>query len=222
MPLAGLSFLPYAFALTLNATATPSLCMRVEKPKIYVTLSGDDDAPIIDQTEAQADFKSGTVDDAAYMKGVTRSAVGVNIKQKVDTGVQPFSLSHFSCLWYDTIEVELTYKPVIKISQELRNDSCEYNAVLTHQRKHIDADRKIVKKYMTLIEEDITRALQKSGTYGGPYNNDKVQSVSTAMQIYIQKTVRKTLDQLEIERAKAQKTIDTPDEYYAVRNQCTF
>lgn len=221
MLLAGLSFLPYAFALTLNATATPSLCMRVVEPNIFVTLP-EDKTPTIEHIDVHSDQNSDKLDDAAYMKGVTRGNVGVNIKQTVKTGVEAYTLSHFSCLWYETISVELNYDPIIQMSAELKPRTCEYETVLAHQQKHIAADRKIVKKYITVIEDDIKRALQKSGTFGGPYNDDKVQAVSNAMQAYIQQTVRKTLDRLETERTTAQKAIDTPDEYYAVRHQCGF
>ncbi len=125
-----------------------------------------------------------------------------------------------ACLHYDSVTVNMIINPTIYIARENPVGSCSYNAILEHEKKHVEADRIVVNKYAKRIGEALSYALNKYGATFGPFEASRVAAVQTKLQTYIDGIVKAEVDKMNKERMIIQQSIDSLEEYERVRRLC--
>lgn len=125
----------------------------------------------------------------------------------------------FYCLKMQVTDITLETSPVIQLAKNLRRGSCAYNAVLRHERRHVDTLENAHQEFARMLEERVKYAI---GTLAPPSLIDmsvieqEKESIISHLSAHIE-SVRTDFEQT-LEARQAQ--IDTPEEYNSVFSSC--
>lgn len=213
----GLDVLSAAGLLTL--AANPITCTVPKAPVVTVK-------PVVNRTRM---VESQSITELGQHKADTISPYGKHVEQLV-FGLHEGSLGlasatkigyrisewlELSCLYYDSVKVEIRLNPVIYVVREFRPGSCAYNAVLAHEKKHAAVDRAIVQKYAPLIGKEVQKAVNAAGALG-PYPIADMKSVQDRMLRHIETAVSSLELQMTEDQARRQQDVDSLEEYQYV------
>ncbi len=124
-----------------------------------------------------------------------------------------------TCFWVDHIEVMLRYEALdIYIASEYTRGSCQYQAILSHEKKHATVAQGYLDDYVQVI-----RSALASLAIPKPRDPRLVESVTEAqekMQATIEKLLRPVITKLRKTMEEAQNRIDSRAEYRRVETQC--
>lgn len=146
-------------------------------------------------------------------------AGGIELKHSASIGYISHPSYNMSCLWYDTLKIDIGIKPTIYIAREFNKGTCMHNAIMEHEMKHIQADIDIVNEYANKIGYDINRKLTDEYIYG-PIPSSGTADLQKAMMEDITAIIKKYIVELKTERRTAQQKIDSADEYDSVSAKC--
>lgn len=123
------------------------------------------------------------------------------------------------CLGLKALGLKVTFRPQIYVVAGVRKGTCEYNAVLEHEYKHLNTDLGIIRQYLSIIQRDAYRAL---GGLEAPVviAQNQLSATKERWNQTIQTRMDRLMKSIEAERERRQALIDTPDEYRRVANQC--
>ena len=158
-------------------------------------------------------FHSSSTTDG-YMEG------GIKMRWKVNFGNKNYSALGVTCLWYDTINIELELSPTIFIAQEVYQDPCNRKAVTEHEMKHVMVDRKIVNKYSKIIGNKVLSELKQRGFHVGPIKSQYAQQTVDRMQRTVDQIVNHEYEKMKLERIDLQRAVDSLEEYERVGALC--
>lgn len=144
---------------------------------------------------------------------------GIQLKSNIRVAWQTFPSHRRVCLWYDTIEWRLHFTPTIFMDKSIKRGSCEYDAVLEHELKHVDVDRKLIRKYRPKFEREIRKFVRKFGV-AGPYPIENTEKMKDYLSDVLAQHLSKLEAEMTAERMQRQQAIDTLEEYRRVQNQC--
>lgn len=123
------------------------------------------------------------------------------------------------CVWVDHIEVLLRYEALdIYIASEYTRGSCQYEAILTHEKRHAEVAQTYLDDYVQVI-----RSALASLSIPKPRDPRLVESVAAAeekTQATITKLLEPIIARLRKDMEEAQSKIDTRAEYRRVEKQC--
>ncbi len=203
----------------LTLAANPMTCTVPKAPVVAIK-------PIVGRTRM---IDSKSIAELGQHKSDTISPYGKHVEQLV-FGLHEGSLGlasstklgyrinewlELSCLYYDSVTIEIRLNPVIYVVREFRPGSCAYNAVLAHEKKHTAVDRAIVGKYAPLIGREVQKAVNAAGALG-PYPIADMKSVQDRMTRHIQNAVSSLELQMTEEQARRQQDVDSLEEYQSV------
>ncbi len=210
--------------LTLAAADPSTLCKMPKPTAINVVPRSEpvkyDYSRTLDQIQSQQidtvnpygfDTQSHT---AGFMKG------SVGMKHEVKLGNSFLKRYNAYCLWYDSVTLTIEIDPTIVIAKEKTQDKCEFNAIKTHELKHVTVDRQIVNKYSKTMGQKIYDGLKSRGFMVGPIPAKNAQEVATRMQQTIGQLIDLEYQKMGIERAERQGEVDSLEEYERVSAQC--
>ena len=142
---------------------------------------------------------------------------------KYESNIQVSSIRYpvgdISCLWIDKVIIDVVIDPTILIASEHPQGTCEHNAILEHEFKHIIADRNVVKDHVQSLRNAASNAVQKVGMVG-PKPQDTVEMYKKKMTDYIQEQLKTQMDDLYADRKARQIAIDNKQEYDRVDAVC--
>ena len=149
-----------------------------------------------------------------YMRGRVQMSQRVKINHQMVMG------NRGVCIWYESIDLDISIDPTIVLASELNKDECQFKAVYEHEMKHVMVDRKIVNKYAKSMGQKIYDGLGSRGFIVGPVKADNAQAVVDRMQKTVADILKLESQKLEIERMEKQQEIDSLEEYQRVSNLC--
>lgn len=179
-----------------------------------------------DFTKSKAELNNFDIDTISpYGPGAHTDVGGlmegeIQVSQKISFMFEEYRNSGQACVHYDKIDVKIHIDPTIYVASDFPPGSCEHNAVLGHERKHIKMDRLIVNKYAKRIGREIYRQISRAGFSYGPVNSSSVKSLQKQMQDNVSNIVKAETDRMNEERRRRQQGIDNLAEYERVRNAC--
>jgi hypothetical protein len=123
------------------------------------------------------------------------------------------------CFWAEQIEVTLRYEALdIYIASDYSRGSCQYNAILSHEKRHAEVARGYLDDYVQTIRSALTSlAIPKPRS---PLLVENVTGAQQKTQATIEKLLQPILARLRRDMEAAQGRIDTPAEYRRVEKQC--
>jgi hypothetical protein len=149
-----------------------------------------------------------------FMKGL------IKIEPEVSLGYMRYTRSGLACIWYDKINIEISVKPTIVIGREIYKDKCMKSAVITHEKKHVNADRKIVNKYSKIMGREVYKAIKSKGFKSSIIKSSEIKNVRDEMNQIVFNVVNSVHKNMEKERVRVQQAIDTREEYKYVASKC--
>ena len=124
------------------------------------------------------------------------------------------------CFWVDGIEVLLRYEALdIYVASEYPQGSCQYEAILSHEKKHADVARTYLDDYVQTIRSVLTSlSIPKPR---GPRLVASAAEAEEEIQATIARLLGPVIARLRADMQAAQSKIDTPTEYRRVERQCS-
>ncbi len=213
-----------AGSLLILAASGQSLCQMPKSTEINVIpktldIEYDYSRSLVDMQAEHVD----TIDpysfhDVTVTQGFMKGAI--KMQPRVKLAQQFFGRQNAMCLWYDTVDISIEIDPSIVIASEIRKDRCLHAAVLEHEMKHVDADRRIVNKYAKIMGQKVYSALKQRGFIAGPVRPEAAQAVATKMQNVVFQTLEHEYKRMNLERTEVQAEIDSLEEYERVNALC--
>lgn len=199
-------------------------CQLKLTPRIDITAS--DTSIVHDHTKSQQELDGmGTDTKSPYGKGV-RTHVGglmsgeVGISQKIRIMEETYPTLNAGCLYVDSVSVQINIKPTIYIARDFAKGGCMYNAIMEHEKKHIEVDREIVNRYKTRIRRGLEESFRRIGYGQGPFTKGRLPAEKKRIQEYAQSIVQGYSEQMSEERRRLQQAVDTLEEYNRVNAKC--
>lgn len=125
-----------------------------------------------------------------------------------------------TCVWFDEVGVDLTPASVrIYVPREYPVDSCEYLAVLEHEREHESVHQERLAAAAVEIERALTDARWLPAR-GNPLETEDRATAEAALNAKIRKVVTPVYESYKRELGRAQADLDRPDLYQWVAKRC--
>jgi hypothetical protein len=124
------------------------------------------------------------------------------------------------CLWVTKVQVQIGYDDrTIYVAKDFEKDTCEYKAILSHEAKHAVTDDSVLAEYNGRFRKNMSDAAIDGGM-AGPFKRIFLDDSKQKLAEQIQKAFDRTFADFQAARARAQKTVDTPEEYGRVKRIC--
>lgn len=145
---------------------------------------------------------------------------GGEIGFKAETRYKVIEADGAACVTLDRLDVTFYAKPEIHIASNFARSTCEYNAVMAHEKKHIAILRKFVREYSPKVKKSLVRFVSKLDTSAGPVGVSQVNLAQKEIETRILAEVKRLNDKMMPILAKRQQRLDNPQEYARVAAQC--
>ena len=144
----------------------------------------------------------------------------IQLKSNVSFAHETYKYLGRGCVYLKGVDVKIHLEPTIYIANDFEKGSCMYNAILTHEFKHVKEDQLIINKYTNLLGRALDRVVNEQGESFGPMRLHRMDETQLQVKDAIHRVVLKMNDKLNKERRKRQQAIDNIDEYKYVGNRC--
>lgn len=218
----GLEFV-MASHLLLQASSDVATCPVQKSARVDVRWRSE---PIkYDNTKTTAELNRRDIDsENPYGVHVSTDVGGLmSGKMEYRSGIQistvRYPTSRVSCLWVDKVVIDIIIDPTVQIASENPKGSCEYDAILEHEHRHVAIDRKVVTDHLNSIRAAAAGAVSKVGMVG-PKPDATVDDFKKKMTAYIQDAIKVSADTMYADRTKRQKALDNKAEYDRVSAKC--
>jgi hypothetical protein len=126
-----------------------------------------------------------------------------------------------TCVWFDEVTVDLAPASVqIFVPREYPEDSCEYTAILVHEREHERVHRERLEAAAKEIEDALTAAKWLPAR-GNPLEASDRAAAEAALNAKIRKVVTPVYEKYKEDLAAAQAELDKPELYQWVSKRCS-
>lgn len=141
----------------------------------------------------------------------------VDLRWFINYKVEPYG--NGNCFWVSVVNVELTYQQLdVNIAAEYEPGSCQYEAILDHEKEHVQVAQRILSPYAQQITQALTTL--SIPTRDLPALADSPEQARAQVQAVLRQTllpVHQRMNQLVRER---QAEVDTLDNYRRTWRQC--
>ena len=206
------------------ASASPKICQIPKPAEINVVPSTK---PLeIDTSRTLAEIAAQNIDtinpygynSVTHTNGFMQG--GIAMRSTVHLDYKQAPQRNAFCIWYDKVTIHIEITPKIVIAKEVAADKCMYNAVLTHEKKHVNVDRKIANKYAKAMGRVVFDGLKQRGFIAGPIPPENTQEISERMKKTVSQLIQLEYKKMEVEREEAQQAVDSLEEYEYVQSRC--
>ena len=118
------------------------------------------------------------------------------------------------------IDVKIYFSPKIYIVKEYTKGSCEHDAVLEHEKKHLKITQLVLNKYTERISKTLALAVNKYGTTYGPVPVEQTKDTYEHLKNYYAGIVRDEEQRMYDELQELHQQLDSKEEYDRVAKMC--
>lgn len=119
------------------------------------------------------------------------------------------------CAYPKDIIVHLGWEPVtVFVESEYDENSCQHNAILEHENKHVKIMQAMMDKYIPIIRADLEAEVQNNFPVAVPAD-DKKESVQV-----IENLLKRDLDKMTSEKDELDGMLDSPDSIMYTQHEC--
>lgn len=122
------------------------------------------------------------------------------------------------CMWPRRLQIVLETSSSVFVTEALPKGSCEYRAVLEHEMKHVETDRKIARDYSWVLRD----RLRAAAAIAGPFERADMGAAREQIKARLERVVAAVADEMYAARSAAQDAVDSPQEYERVGAACQF
>lgn len=125
-----------------------------------------------------------------------------------------------ACVNLTEIDVIFYAKPEVHVASNFQKGSCEYNAVIEHEKKHIAVLRDFIREYSPKVKAQIQDIVRQSRIAIGPFKTSRIDAAQQKLQQDFMRKIEAYSAQIIPVLAARQSQIDAPEEYERVQAQC--
>ncbi len=140
---------------------------------------------------------------------------GIKALSSMQIGTLTHSGKGETCMWYKNIKFEIWISPTIYINKKYPKGGCEAKAILGHEHKHVNVDRRVVNKYSELIGQALMKEIKRRYLYG-PVPTANERELQARMEEHIKSIIDRYTAQMNQERMERQQGVDSLEEYQRV------
>lgn len=208
----------------LQLAAAGVKCSQAPAPRIRAK----PEAAVVQYDYSQSHAELGTLDiDTVSPYGADHPAkVGglmsgeISVQTRMEVMQDRFPVRGAGCVHVSKIDVTLHIRPTIYIAREFPRGTCRHEAIIAHEKKHVQTDMMVAQKYAGIIEARLSAQLKKNGYSFGPYPLEKIPAVQKSLQESLIAAVNEQVEVMTQERMGLQQGIDSLAEYDRVAAQC--
>lgn len=146
--------------------------------------------------------------------GLTNAEVVVELKTESSTSRAPDGTA---CVWLEAARIAVRFRDlVVYVAREYRPGTCEYRAVLEHERTHVAISRDSLERYLPTLERAAAEALAARPAV----RVGDAEEAGEAYTAYLNERLAPVLRAWDEAQRQANARIDTPDSYRALRRHC--
>jgi hypothetical protein len=198
-------------------------CKVTEAPAISISVKTDD--IVYDYSRSTATLTGVKTDtNSPYPKGTDSVTGGLRedtpeIKWETTWNAVYNPSSGIGCMSYKTINTNIHLMPKIFVAREFNTGPCR-EAVLTHERKHVQVDREVMNKYASLIGQALKQAVDKMPVFG-PFNVRDENETMKMSRGYLKAVIDVQIANMEREMHMRQQQVDNLNEYRGISAVCS-
>lgn len=204
------------------ASAQNIVCKPIRAPEITVTASST--KMETDHSRSRAELSTPIPGvrrgQSPYGEGVETITEGLMLGSVKMPGNYSFITQKSSngqgCIHIDKVNVRIEINPKIYIAREYVPGSCEYNAVMEHEKKHVAVERFIVDKYIRIIGDVLKKNIDARGYVFGPFPAQHMEIAQADLGKFLTAAVEPYSKRMQAERERLQSEVDTLQEYERV------
>lgn len=141
-----------------------------------------------------------------------------SIESKVLWLVDIEQRSKMGCMQYKSVDVNIHLQPKILIARDYNRGACR-EAILKHERKHVEVDREVMNKYARVISKAVKSVIDRAGTTG-PFPIADRKRVQKKSYDDISRTIDHIQKVMMDELQDRQQEVDNLHEYESVAKIC--
>ena len=169
-------------------------------------------------------IRTKSAKDLTQMHGGQGSTVGGlgggEIGFKVENQYEIIGKGNSACVKLKRVEVTFYAKPEIHIASNFNRSTCEYAAVMGHEKGHIRILRKFVREYSPKVKKELVKISRSVDSAIGPIPSSKINAAQNKMQKEFMKKLEAYNKKIMPVLEKRQKAFDNPREYARVAAKC--
>ncbi len=129
--------------------------------------------------------------------------------------------SGFGCIWFDKIEITIGLAPVVYIAREYARNKCRRREIIDHEKKHVEADRRLAARYERLMEDGVEMVFGDPADYrSGVIVAKDIPKARKKMLGVVENALGTLHEKMQAERMALHRSIDTPEEYGRLARTC--
>ncbi|MGZ9109265.1 MAG: hypothetical protein ACXW4B_10665 [Micavibrio sp.] len=140
------------------------------------------------------------------------------IRSKISWQLMHEPRRKIGCLSYDTIDIIIHLAPKIYVAKEFNTGACR-EAILQHERRHVEVDRRVMNKYGASIGRAVQAAVNAAGAIG-PFKLADQEKIKAMSSRHIESALNSQQLLMEQEMRVLQGQVDSLEEYNRVSAQC--
>lgn len=213
-----------AASLLVLASAQPQACPQ--PPPVAINVTPKTDGIDYDYKQSMTTIQSVKTDTpdpyGIHSASVTQGFMEgqISFKRSAELDHKIINRQGDVCLWYKNIDITIEIDPKIVIAREIQKDRCMAAAVMAHEKKHINVDRKVVNEAAKNIGDKIYAAIKAQNFVVGPVPYDQAEAQATAMLAEIAAIADAEFKAMGAKRNADQSAVDTREEYDRVSAMC--
>jgi hypothetical protein len=123
------------------------------------------------------------------------------------------------CLWYNKITVDIELKPVIFLAKERSAPGPCRDAILVHERRHVQVDREVMNRFATDVGRAIQRTVDETGAFG-PFPAANREALGKELTARIHKVLDMHEKAMVATMDARQMEVDSAAEYARISKIC--
>lgn len=191
----------------------PSITVKIETEEIDYDYSHTAAALGLMKTDSVSPYSPG----ADTVSGGLRED-HPEIRSQVGWELMSEPYRKIGCLSYDKIDIVIHLDPKIYVAKEFNSGACR-EAILQHERRHVEVDRKVMNKYGASIGQAVQAAVNSAGALG-PFKLEDQEKMKALSSSHIESAINTQKLLMEQEMRRLQGQVDSLEEYKRVSAQC--
>lgn len=123
------------------------------------------------------------------------------------------------CVSFDKMKMLWRAQPFVLISEEFPRGSCEFNAVLVHENKHVRALKRVHARHAASFRQHVEDSLERVRVIG-PVSKNQIMAAQEKLSSDFKVLLDEYLVNVRNELDKEQTKVDSPSEYERVSAEC--
>ena len=185
---------------------------------------GPPDVQVVDVSEPVAIDRSKGIAELTFLRrpgpglhsnGLYTSTLHAQLEVRFDI----VSDGRMACIAIDQLRAETGWQGrTIHIARDYPSGGCEARAILDHERRHVNADERLLTQEFPALRNAVDRAARAATA--GPIVASQIERTKRRLTDEINAEFRRAVENFNVRRNAVQATIDSPTEYERVRRMC--